>query len=921
MAKNGCLDDVGILDGNGKLTEKAKNTFIEEVQDIIKYGTKNIPVEVKPSFSAGIEIPPNPNPEAIPDLKNKTIFSAFHKNYIGRYEKIANDLNVSSNFSLLPAIADPIALAGSAFGVELPPLDFPGGFIPYFSGLLPQKLLLDLIDAGKTEFLKPDGLVKLVDKLVQLKAPPIPPIPVLPVITPPAPIPGLVPPPLSSPDLTDAKIPSPGGIPEIQLQLPEISIPPNLEIPLPPQAVLSTLAAKELAAFTNIPKLLLQIIAKIPSLVAKLANIPAIMEEICKLVIGSGVLGDIKPTSSIELAASIVLSRKISEMLLTAAMGSTIGSAPGSATTGVTQKTSGPNEFRRYKSKPKKEATKAPELTPAQKAKQRAIGLAGSSYGDPSERSRYTQGLFIIESVLGKFDPASINIYGEAVGEGEKYTEQQIIDAKKASLLVTNKKLRATPIRSTSGFIDFVESDVAEQSSCGLFVRSCISAAGCNNYFFLSLYAKGAAIDILLNIGLMRNYRWVEDKGGPGIINDLKKDGEEYKALRELIPTIAGPDSYPPAAKKGTDKKTRPDITAFYADWVLQNTTPLNPANGTIKSNTKELQPYLKPFEERACIFGKELVQLAAKGQFPKLQAGDAILICKTVNNSAGLDRAVGGEHILLVTKDRNTTDFIYSADQKDPANLYSLTTPIFAIEGGALDDDNTEPGSVDLVYKDKAKLTQLLNSQGGDIFKMIPENYREGDQGHAKVNEAGKQYYLGEFEKSKSVTFHLQTDIPRPSAILEAKYDLGFIQIGGGGGLDGTNDSGTGLFLGISEIPRTNKLKNKEQIIKEGKAIGINPRERRVLAIFKTNNYCKQIENNGPDATEAIQLMDATPFNDVTNAFQGRELDKLGYFTFREPLLFANFGLVTDKGPDGKPIKGPDGKPLPPKQIGQPQY
>lgn len=881
MAKNGCLDDVGILDGNGKLTEKAKNTFIEEVQDIIKYGTKNIPAEVKPSFSAGIEIPPNPNPEAIPDLKNKTIFSAFHKNYIGRYEKIANDLNVSSNFSLLPAIADPIALAGSAFGVELPPLDFPGGFIPYFSGLLPQKLLLDLIDAGKTEFLKPDGLVKLVDKLVQLKAPPIPPIPVLPIITPPAPIPGLVPPPLSSPDLTDAKIPSPGGIPEIQLQLPEISIPPNPEIPLPPQAVLSTLAAKELAAFTNIPKLLLQIIAKIPSLVAKLANIPAIMEEICKLVIESGVLGDIKPTSSIELAASIVLSRKISEMLLTAAMGSTIGSAPGSATTGVTQKTSGPNEFRRYKSKPKKEATKPPKLTPAQKANQRAIGLAGSSYGDPAERSRYTQGLFIIESVLAKFDAKSINIYGEGVDTGEPYTKEQIEAAKKASFLRNDSKLRSTPVLNNSGFIDFVESDVAEQSSCGLFVRSCIAAAGCNNYFFLSLYAKGRAIDILLNIGLMRNYRWVEDEGGPGIINDLKKDVKQYDALRALIPKIAGPTSY--GGPDYEDKR----ITEFLGNWALDQ---------KLNSVHKELEPYLKPFEERACIHGKELVDLAKKKQFPKLVAGDAILICKTLEDQ-GLTRKSGGEHILLVTKVRNTTDFAYLNDPKKPDVLYELTSPFFAIEGGALDDMNTEPGTVPQVYKDKADLEKVLNSQGPDIFKMIPQQYRDkGDQYHAKVTAEGKAYYLNLFDTTKSVTFNLSTDIPRPSAILEAKYDLGFIQEGGLGGVrEGTNESGAGLFLGISEIPRTNRLKNKNQIIKEGKPIGINPRERRVLAIFKTNNYCKEIENNGELATEAIQLMDTTPPNDVSNVFKGMELDKLGYFTFKD-LLKENFGLVSEK-------------------------
>ena len=868
MAKNGCLDDVGILDGNGKLTEKAKNTFIEEVQDIIKYGTKNIPAEVKPLFSAGIEIPPNPNPEAIPDLKNKTIFSAFHKNYIGRYEKIANDLNVSSNFSLLPAIADPIALAGSAFGVELPPLDFPGGFIPYFSGLLPQKLLLDLVDAGKTEFLKPDGLVKLVDKLIELKAPPIPPPPVLPVITPPAPIPGLVPPPLPSSELPDGKIPLPSGIP----QLPEI--------PLPPQAVLSTLAAKEFAAFTNVPKLLLQIIGKIPSLVAKLANIPAIMEEICKLTVESGILGDIKHTSSIELAASIVLSRKISEMLFTAAMGSTIGSAPGSATTGVTQKTSGPNEFRRYKSKPKKEATKAPELTPAQKANQRALGLAGSSYGDPSERSRYTQGLFIIESVLAKYDPSTINIYGETREDGEGYTEENILNAKKASFLMTDAKLRATPIRSSSGFINFVENDVAKQSSCGLFVRSCLAAAGCNNYFFLSLYAKGQAIQILLNIGFMRNYRWVEDETGPGIINDLKKEGQQYQALRDLIPKIAGSTSY--GGKEYTDKK----ITKFFDNWVLTS---------DLKSNNEELQPYLKPFDERACIFGKELVDLAKKKQFPELKAGDAILICKTLEDN-GLTRKSGGEHILLVTKDRNTTDFSYSADEKNPDMLYELAIPITAVEGGALDDINTEPGTVPQVYRDRNVLEKVLNAQGPDIFKMIPEQYRDtGDQYFAKVTPAGKTYYLDVFDKEKSVTFNLMTDIPRPSAILAAKYNLGFIQNGGGGASAETNESGTGLFLGISEIPRTNKLKNKHQIIKEGKPLGINPRERRVIAIFKTNNFCKIIENNGELATEAIQLMDTTPPNDVSNALKGFELDVLGVFTF-PGLLKANFGLVSEK-------------------------
>jgi hypothetical protein len=221
------------------------------------------------------------------------------------------------------------------------------------------------------------------------------------------------------------------------------------------------------------------------------------------------------------------------------------------------------------------------------------------------------------------------------------------------------------------------------------------------------------------------------------------------------------------------------------------------------------------------------------------------------------------------------------------------LTHPFIAIEGGALDDDNLEPGVKKQPYTDRKKLEDLLNSQGTIITKLIDKQYVTNNQ---KVTEAGKKFYLDSFDnnpaENKSVSFNEAVDLPRPSAILNATYDLGYIHGAvGNPNLEGTNESGTGLFLGISKIPRTNELKNKNQIVQEGTGIKINPRHRRVLAIFKTNNYCKEIENNGALATEAIQLMDTTPVNDLTNAFKGMELDKLGVYVF-PGLLDLNFGM-----------------------------
>ena len=169
----GCMEHVGILGSDKKLTDLAKRKFIEEVKDVLKYGTENIPAESKPVFNCGAPLPPDlAAAEALKELEDETKFAEFHKNFFTMYEKVANSLNSEGNFSLAPALADPLALAGK-LGANIPAPDFPEGYTPYFIGQLVPKLATDLVKAGKTEFILP---IKLAQKLPELKTPPTPPV-------------------------------------------------------------------------------------------------------------------------------------------------------------------------------------------------------------------------------------------------------------------------------------------------------------------------------------------------------------------------------------------------------------------------------------------------------------------------------------------------------------------------------------------------------------------------------------------------------------------------------------------------------------------------------------------------------------------------------------------------------------------------
>ena len=407
-----CQQHVGILDENNKLTKEAKNSFISQVLLVLKYGTENIPPEEKPPIPFADILPPDPTFEELikkdPNyLRDEKIYSAFHKNWIGRYEKQANDLNFKPNFSLLPAIADPIAIAGSGFNVEIQSPNFPDGFLPYFTGQLPLKLIGDLVTSGddsmKAKFIAPTGPLELVKSLVEKKLPPAPPPPSPPIVVPPPPPPGF-------------SLPQPDPNQKLIANLTPEQIAANS--PKPPEAVLSALSEKELSAFQNLPKVLTEVISKIPQFVTKIGDPTKIMGDIGKIVKNSGMAGPPpKETSHLEKAAQAVLASKMAEMTFVGALAITVGSAPGSATTAITQKTSDAKPENKYFPQKRKQPPVPKEKTPAEKAYERAAGLQGSSYGNTEQRTRYLEGLFYVESFLRSF--TDINIYGQSI-LGEK---------------------------------------------------------------------------------------------------------------------------------------------------------------------------------------------------------------------------------------------------------------------------------------------------------------------------------------------------------------------------------------------------------------------------------------------------------------------------------------------------------------------
>lgn len=281
MAKGpGTLVDAGFINTDGKITPKAKSEFIRQVKKEMKEGSSSA------LFPTGVSIDPNPSFDL--PLEDEKTFSAFHKNSFKNYENIAGPLNLKGNFSLLPAIADPIAVV---------------------SFLKPDlKLNIDFMKLEFIPYLTPPLIPQLVT-LLKLQPPEIPKL---------------------TADLTNlVKIPP----------IPEIPTPPSLELPDP--LVFPELYSVLLPAL-KIPGVFPDLIPKIPSLALKIASLdlPNIFADISLLLIQKAFalpkIPDFGPSAiAMKIAVANVTVRMTAVMMLASVVGVTLGSSPAGIVGGI----------------------------------------------------------------------------------------------------------------------------------------------------------------------------------------------------------------------------------------------------------------------------------------------------------------------------------------------------------------------------------------------------------------------------------------------------------------------------------------------------------------------------------------------------------------------------------------------------------
>ena len=878
----GHLIECGILqvvEGKKVLTEQAKNNFLETVQNILEYGSDGIPEDKKPFLQSQIKIPPGQQP--IPDLKDEKIFKDFHERYLGRYQKVANDLDVDSNYSI-PPIVDPISIASSAFNTQLPDPGFPDGFLKYFSPEGPAVLLGDLINAGVTDLASPTGLATLMNAILEKVKPPQIPNVQIPDILPPTP-------PVI--DFTIPELPETSEIPQIpgvEFTLPTLPLPPLPTPPAPPQVSLSTVSAKELAIVQNLPKLLADIISKVPALISKIANPKELMDTVISSVLESGVMGDSKPTSTIEQAADAVLATKIAEMTLTASLASTIGSGPGSLTTSITQMTSGPRPTFRYISPPIPKVKPPPDLTPRQKAVYFANGIGDARYSNAEQRTSYLNALFPRETILANSaadkgsEELKINIFGKFIDESsggppyDSIAECEFNPTQTSGETLRNDtRLKVTPVPDITGFRRAADYCAEKQSSCGMFLRAAFFHAGCTNRFFTGFYPNTTAIDALKLIGFIRNFRWVGERdeetgnlktgAAPGIIDDLwdyDVDGNPID-LSTLDPASPPANIDPERIKnarklrenlnilqnKGSDKKELSDaygalLRSLHTNFIGKGNIPGSGKSATDAANLRNfMEKYLKPVEKKAFIYIDELKTIGPL-QF-KLEAGDGMLIASPYSKSADEYR-YGTEHAILAVESLTNGFKINEKGLFDP--------PFKTVEGGAIDSDNWGRDNTGRLMKKSFKIEvgvgkiRTYKEENEFVNKFIIADRKDG-----KYQTDGSYDYNADpfVEVTGTATYRS----PFPTAILSSYRVMGAHEVAEGKHKYYTSGN---RILGLD------KEKIKQEIVASGGTTTWGyPREKRIIGIFNVDEYCNPIENfNDPkdkkkSASKAVQEME----------------------------------------------------------------
>jgi hypothetical protein len=701
----GCLVDSGILNPDKTLTQRAKDDFIREVKELVVYGSESLPTPLP--FKCGDPLPPS---EGLTlesfDIENEEKYPSIHRDVIkNKYEKFAAALDVESAQSLLPLLADPIALAGK-FGVELPEIPFPDGFLPYFSGLLLPKFVLDLIKAGVVDYSLPPLLAAKLPDFISLPSPPnIQPL--IPAFAPP--VVGVAPP-----------------IPEIPAP-PLPGFPPVPELPSLPEAALADLVAVDAALATAIPKLLGDLIAEIPKLLLKLPDIASVFSDLCKKIRDSGVFGKTEPYERVKQAVDTVLSRKLMACLFLASLGSTIGVSKGSLGPTIA------SEVLSMPVPPKPPPTAAPQLSPAELVIRRARQLgggAGTQYS--SDPAAYSNALFYYEAACGTFSTGKISIYGFPVPDGKLPDRGLDTSVLTARLSIPDAATDYSPdgpnsfgVEDPRGIARYGQRQAEYASSCALFARACLYAGGAKNFYFLSQYGTSTAIDALRGLAILKNYNWV------------KKVGDTYEIEEALI--------------KFSVEQEQSVVGGQGADFVkLIEPWDINREGLPVK---KELSPYMRVGEKKVCYHIRELEGMAKNGQhFPALDPGDIILV-----KSPNRDDA----HVMVVEGSRPEAPFAVQDLKNKP--LSTLDKPINGYEGGQLDFGNKSSQKVltgDNIASSNQGFFSTIGSviSGGikvtkEVFTEKPTAIRAGryDLGYLKSGDPFPGYYVAKRLASSS--------------------------------------------------------------------------------------------------------------------------------------------------------------------------
>jgi len=689
----GCLVDSGILNPDKTLTQRAKDDFIREVKELVVYGSENLPNPLP--FKCGDPLPPS---EGLTlesfDIENEEKYPSIHRDVIkNKYKKFAAALDVESTQSLLPLLADPIALAGK-FGVELPEIPFPDGFLPYFSGLLLPKFVLDLIKAGVVDYSLPPLLAAKLPDFISLPSPPnIQPL-----------IPAFAPPVLGiSPPIPS--IPAP----------PLPGFPPTPELPSLPAVALADLVAVDAALATAIPQLLADLIAEIPKLLLKLPDIGSVFSDLCKKVRDSGVFGKAEPYESVKQAVDTVLSRKLMSCLFLASLGSTIGVSKGSLGPTIA------SEVLSMPVPPKPPPTQAPQVPPAElvirKARQLGAG-AGTQYS--SDPATYSNALFYYEASCGAFGTGKISIYGFPVPDGklpDRNLDTSTLVAKLSTPNAVDDYSSDGPnsfgVEDPRGIARFGERQARFSSSCALFARACLYAGGAKNFYFLSQYGTATAIDALRGLAILKNYKWINEAG------EIEEALLRFSLEQEQA--VAGAPN-----------------TAFVKlidPWDLDR-------DG--KPNKKDLESYLLNKNERVCYHIRQLEGMAKRGEsLPALDPGDIILV-----KSPNRDDA----HVMVVESGRPSLPFAAQDLKNKPLSF--LDASISGYEGGQLDFGNKESQTV--VTGDSLSFANLISGNiqlTKEVFVEKPTAIRAGryDLGYLKGGDPFPGYYVAKKLTSSS--------------------------------------------------------------------------------------------------------------------------------------------------------------------------